>query len=149
MTTVGWSVGWLVWWLPQVDLECDSCDGKLDLEVIGERLQLPAVRDALAKGVNKLLRWVGEPNSKVGAHTNNQRGHSNAGDGAAVVVTKTWSLANCLAVCRQRDVASRVLPGPPHSPSLSLPPVGPLSLTLSLPRSFCLCWTRCWASSTT
>lgn len=36
--------------LLEVGLECDSCDGKLDLEVIGARLQLPGVRDALRNG---------------------------------------------------------------------------------------------------
>ena len=36
--------------LLEIGLECDACDGKLDLEAIGARLQLPGVRDALRNG---------------------------------------------------------------------------------------------------
>ncbi len=51
--------------LLELDLACEQCDGKLGLEVIGQRLREPAVRASLQRGVTRLLDWIGRPDSGV------------------------------------------------------------------------------------
>ena len=86
----------------ELALTCDECDGKLDLEIISERMQLPGVRDSLERGIQSALDWLGEPNSSVLGLVND-------------VLAK--SVANAPSNC------SVYTPGPPVTPPTINPPI--------------------------
>ena len=46
-------------------LSCDSCDSKLDLEIISQRLSNPLVIASLQNAIDAALMWISKPNNPV------------------------------------------------------------------------------------